>query len=99
MQEKNISVIFYVNDSDGDTIIYKEKYQSEGASLSDPSYTSLGKPPNIKPVIPKTLTEEERVTPKANRLLLFNGEHWHTGQSPTKHSRRVLINFNLGNSE
>ena len=25
MQEKNISVIFYVNDSDGDTIIYNEK--------------------------------------------------------------------------
>ena len=99
MLTKNISAIFYVNDADGDTIIYREKYQSEEDSLSDPSYHSLGQRPNMKPEIPKTLTEEERVTPKANRLLLFNGEHWHTGQSPIKHSRRVLINFNLGNSE
>ena len=77
----HINMIFYIGSSDGDTIIYKEKF--------------LAKEPYIEPKLPKTLTEEQRVTPKANRVVIFSGEHWHTGQSPKEHSRRVLINSNF----
>ena len=79
----HVNMIFYVGDSDGDTIIYKETF------LPVMYDTYL-------PELPKKLTEMQRVTPKANRLVIFNGDHWHTGQSPKEHSRRVLINFNLG---
>ena len=77
----HINMVFYIGNSDGDTIIYKEKF--------------FPKKPYIEPALPKTLTEEQRVTPKANRIVIFNGEHWHTGQSPKNHNRRVIINSNF----
>ena len=77
----HINMILYIGNSDGDTIIYKEKFSA--------------KEPYSEPKIPKTLTEEQRVTPKANRVVIFSGEHWHTGQSPRNHNRRVIINSNF----
>ena len=59
----NITCIFYVNDSDGDTVLYEK-----GMARS--------------------------VEPKANRLLMFDGDIAHTGHSPSKHKNRVLINTN-----
>ena len=56
--------IYYVNDSDGDTII-------------------MGEDNSI-----------HRVTPKANKMITFNGKHLHTGHSPQQHKCRILINAN-----
>ena len=84
-QKEHINMIFYVGNSDGDTIIYKEKFFSQT--------------PYVDPELPKTLTEEQRISPKANRLIIFNGEHWHTGQSPKEHSRRVILNLNFANND
>ena len=70
----NTASVFYVNETDGDTIFY-----------------------NVKPDdVPKdkVLKEYERVSPKANRLVLFDGNLLHTGCSPTKHKNRILINSN-----
>ena len=83
--KEHINMIFYIGDSDGDTIIYEEKY--------------LLQEPYIKPDLPKTLTEQQRVSPKANRLVIFSGEHWHTGQSPKNHSRRVILNLNFAKDD
>ena len=46
----------------------------------------------------RKLTEEKQFKAKSketNRVVIFSGEHWHTGQSPKEHSRRVLINSNF----
>ena len=59
----NTTCIFYVNDSDGDTVLHEK-----GMARS--------------------------VEPKANRLLMFDGDIAHTGHSPSKHKNRVLINTN-----
>ena len=70
----NTASVYYVNESDGDTIFY-----------------------NVKPAdVPKDkdLKEYDRVTPKANRLVIFDGDLLHTGCSPTKHKNRILINSN-----
>ena len=84
--EEHVNMILYIEDSDGDTIIYKEKFfPQEG--------------PYVVPQQPKTLTEEQRISPKANRLVIFNGEHWHTGQSPKEHSRRVILNLNFAKND
>lgn len=37
----------------------------------------------------------QRIQPKANRLLIFNGQHMHTGHSPSRHKNRILINANF----
>jgi hypothetical protein len=43
---------------------------------------------------PSELTVWETITPKANRLVIFDGLHLHTGTLPTKINRRVVINVN-----
>ena len=61
--DKNyISLIYYVNDSDGDTIFKDSK---------------------------------EKITPKANRLIIFDGSLLHTGSSPKNSKTRVLLNSNF----
>jgi len=77
------SAIYYVNDSDGDTIVYDELYDKKYEE--DPMYTYK----------PEDFTEIKRVSPKANRLFIFNGLNMHTGQSPTKHKNRIIINCNF----
>ena len=95
--KEHINVVFYIGDSDGDTIIYKEKFFSqEPLTESDPRSWSVS---NRALEIPKTLTEEQRISPKANRVVIFNGEHWHTGQSPKNHSRRVILNLNFAKDD
>ena len=73
----NIASVFYVNESDGDTIFYNIK---------------LDDIPKDKDL--KELKEYDRVSPKANRLVIFDGDLLHTGCSPTKHKTRILINSN-----
>ena len=70
----NVAAIFYVNESDGDTIFYNEKVDDV--------------------VNYKDLKIYDRVSPKANRLVLFDGDLLHTGCSPTKFKSRILINSN-----
>ena len=80
---KHNSVIYYLNDSDGDTCLYKEEKPLD--SMERPSLDSL--------------TLAERVQPKANRLLLFQGNHWHSSESPVVSPRRVIFNMNFGDAQ
>ena len=73
----NVATIFYINDTDGDTIIYNQNH-----------FLDI-----------KKLEIKERVNPKANRLVIFNGDVLHTGSSPTKHKNRILINSNFKKDE
>ncbi len=43
---------------------------------------------------PETYTVAHRIAPVANRLVLFNGLNCHTGTTPTKTARRVVLNVN-----
>ena len=63
----NVATVYYVNDTDGDTIIYGQD----------------------------RLEIKERVSPKANRLVIFDGDILHTGCSPIKHKTRILLNSNF----
>ena len=72
----NTATVFYVNETDGDTIIYDIR-ETDGFRMK----------------------EKTRVSPKANRLILFDGSLLHTGCSPTKHKNRILINSNYMKKE
>tara|TARA_Y100000289_G_C3912687_1_gene145588 strand:- start:30 stop:587 length:558 start_codon:yes stop_codon:yes gene_type:complete len=74
---QHTATIFYLNDSDGNTVIYNEKF--EGDTNIDQS----------------KLTIKQEIEPKANRLLIFDGFHFHTGHVPQKHNTRVLLNSNF----
>ncbi len=43
----------------------------------------------------KNLKVFKKIIPKQNRLLLFDGEYLHTGHSPVKYERRILLNCNF----
>ena len=72
----HISSILYINDSDGNTIIYNQKY-------------------NDNDKFNQQLTVQKEIEPRANRLLIFDGMYIHTGCTPSKHNRRILINSNF----
>lgn len=75
-----VSTILYMNDSDGDTLIYNERcYKVEDLDYFTGEYTV-----------------KKSISPKANRLVIFDGHYVHTGHSPSKHKDRILLNCVFG---
>ena len=75
--------LYYVNDSDGDTILFKHQYRYGIQHFQD-----------LSPLDPENMTIEKRITPKKGRLVFFNGAHYHASSQPTV-GPRCVINFNL----
>lgn len=69
------TIIYYFNDSDGDTRMFNEHASNNPDS--------------------KTFTVKQRIEPKANRLVLFDGLQYHTASNPIETNRRVILNVNL----
>lgn len=78
--------LIYVNDSDGDTIIYNEDYDISSDMHPYEYYTK---------VYEGRLTVNKTVKPTSNRLLCFNTNQYHSASSPTYHANRIAINFNF----
>lgn len=76
--------LLYLNDSDGDTIIYNERYDYN--SNMDPNDFYKAK-------LQSKVTVYSRVEPKKNRLLVFDGSIYHSSSSPQKHSQRSVLAF------
>jgi hypothetical protein len=70
-----ITAIYYVNDSDGDTIIYNETVK------------------NIDEC--HNLSINQSITPKAGRIVIFNGNTFHSANTPINYDKRIVININL----
>ena len=74
-QDPHDTIIYYLNDSDGDTRMFKE----HASTFPDC----------------KEFNVEKRITPKANRLVLFDGLQYHTASNPINDNRRIILNVNL----
>jgi hypothetical protein len=72
----HISMIYYVNESDGDTWLFNEFRHPNDADY------------------PKEFTVQQRVSPKPNRLLVFDGLQHHTASNPVNSNERTIININ-----
>lgn len=84
--EPHRTALIYMNDSDGLTTIYKEKYDlSRGLRVSDFYNQYYRNNP---------MTVLKQIEPTANRLVWFDGHHFHAGQTPSIVDRRVIININ-----
>ena len=70
----NKTAIFYVDDSDGDTVIFNEIYNGS---------------------IPESVTIKEKIVPKSNKVIVFDGNVYHAGSLPLNNKSRMTINFNL----
>lgn len=80
MWEDHIACVFYVTDSDAETVLFEEK------CYSYEQYISMDL---------SNLTVKTQVTPKENRLLFFDGHLLHTGHSPSEYRHRIIINTDL----
>ena len=69
---EHMVVLYYVNDSDGDTYIFDKVLGDRTGELN---------------VI-------QKVTPKKGRVLVFNGNQYHSSSGPTENVRCV-INYNI----
>jgi len=74
--------LYYVNDSDGDTVIYRE--------TNVPAIDNRV----IPEIDPKSLTIAKTITPKKGRIVFFNGQIYHSSTQPTVGPRCVL-NFHF----
>jgi hypothetical protein len=74
------TMIYYINDSDGDTRIFDQYYTMTGIKTG---------------IAQKDFTIENQVTPKANRLVWIDGLQYHTASNPIVNNRRIVFNLNL----
>ena len=78
--------LFYVNDADGATILYDNKY-NVNSKLDGAQY--------LEKVVGDKLSISQEIDPKANRLVIFDGLTYHSSSTPTTVPRRVVLNFNF----
>ncbi len=77
--------IYYVNDSDGDTIIFNETNDDYDSGEKDINKIKTG-----------PFTIKQRITPKQGKVVLFPGKYYHTASFCKDTEYRCLININLG---
>jgi hypothetical protein len=82
--EEHMTIIYYINDSDGDTLIFHDEnnkhlnhFAKDNVNLDSENF-----------VLTNT------ISPQKGRVVVFDGKLWHYGKYPTK-SERNIININL----
>jgi hypothetical protein len=80
LSNPHLVVLYYVIDSDGDTIIYDKKWEKGKEHLNSEKTAKL--------------LIKKRVTPKQGRLVVFDGRYWHTAEQP-KYNKRCVINTDI----
>lgn len=73
------TLLYYINDADGDTILMNEKFQ--------PAHNIPGAEVNT--------TVATRVTPKQGRIVCFDGLRYHAPSNPILARKRYLLNINF----
>ena len=82
--------LLYLNEGNGDTQIYNEKYDPLANTDTYQYFQQVHKGQS---------TIMETSTPEENKLIWFNGLHYHASQSPTTVAKRVVININYTTKE
>lgn len=88
--------LLYLNDTDGDTIIYENKfdYSFDSSKVEDKQNLSTHYLNNVIGG-EGNLIIKKRVTPKENRLVVFDGAHYHSSSTPSITQLRLAINYNF----
>lgn len=76
MHDPHKVLLYYVNDSDGDTFMYNEMFEQYKQE-------------------PKTFTLKERISPKKNRAVIFDGFRYHSSSKPNHNSSRFIVNIDF----
>ena len=74
------TLVYYINDSDGDTFIFDKFFNKED-------------PKNVLKDIDKKIILQH--TPRQGSAVYFEGHQYHAGNTPIKYKHRYLINFDF----
>jgi hypothetical protein len=80
--EEHMSALYYVNDSDGETVFYDQMYDPDTKKESW-EYDSH-----------ESFTVKQKIKPVADRMVIFNGLNYHSSTTPIENDYRIVINFN-----
>lgn len=75
--------LLYLNTTDGDTIVYDEKYDLKNNKTEFDQYVRSKKNKIL-----------QCISPEENRIAIFDGLHYHSSSSPTRCNKRAVITFN-----
>ena len=75
--------LYYVNDSDGDTVVFNETFDQLNVEHSA-KYANEGK-----------FTELARISPKKGKMAFFDGRHYHASMHPKEHAQRIVVTFDF----
>ena len=82
---ENISMVYYVNTTDGDTVF---------SSIKDTDFPDDLSSEERFDYVNKNSTIVKRVTPKQGRCVIFDGSIYHASSSPTIDDR-IILNYNF----
>ena len=73
-KQRHLSILYYVFDADGETIIYDNMYHPDNPKVPELDELKI----------------KQEVTPKQGRVVIFDGWYWHTGTQPRDGMRCVI---------
>lgn len=76
--------LLYLNDSDGPTYLYNEKYDVKSNCDSSYYYTE-----HLK----KKVTVKRQFLPVENKMIFFDGFTYHSSSTPAETKRRITVNY------
>ncbi len=80
--EPHKTILYYLNESDGDTYFYSEKFKINPDNPKEPfRYENFN------------VTHQNNY--RKNSMILFDGFTYHSSSSPIHHDNRIAININL----
>jgi len=77
------TAVYYVNDSDGDTVIFNESIDDVSVERSA-DYANLGR-----------FTVAGTVPPQKGKMCAFDGRYYHASSYPSRAAKRVAVTFNF----
>lgn len=78
--KNSYTILYYLNDSDGDTYFFNEKI---------PHW------PNFTDDDIHNLTIRKQIPPKKGRIVMFRSDIMHAGSHPIENDSRMVVNYNL----
>jgi hypothetical protein len=84
-QKDHYAALYYINKSDGDTFFF-DQYDSPLSGTPQQRTEAIDN---------ENLTIYRRVSPKRNRLVIFDGHQVHASSEPVASVARAVVNFNF----
>lgn len=78
----HLTACYYVNDSDGDTIIYDKTIDQVGSEYNDATVKNFVESSKFNPML--------KCEPEKNKVLVFDGKQFHSSSNPSKNKRLVI---------